>query len=481
MPIAAVRLSEGDKFKMTRGFLPELLDLAIRLQETAPKSTDDAKHWMGSASHFADVCMEVGRLVPELATAIPLASQEKFIRAVRAIKAASGSYNAGLRPNIDNGLEIIVKTLRTELAIEGHGRFSIRALRQCVERLTPIQKQILDATWNYYRSTEKPLPARNIQPVIGKRLLKDVLTGLNGSLIYETQDNNARCLSITLYGVFLTDRGNVVADLLIGALDFVRQLYEKDNAVTTFDSAAFARKLGDDNTKLMYCLMRLQMPHPFPFHYAGGATGGSTWSARIDDEVMTLYQAEDTVAYLDGLLAPRYKEQEPMLYDERLKRDLAANANAFAAARQSWDSGGARQAPKHVVSTFIDASRLDDLRGLEKASFDCTRLIAMCEELNSSVQHENAHAVAMLTRAIVDHVPPVFGFKSFEEVAANYGGTKERSFKKAMERLDKHTKEVANRLLHGQISNSEVAPTMAEVSYPGELNHLLSEVYRRLK
>jgi hypothetical protein len=56
-----------------------------------------------------------------------------------------------------------------------------------------------------------------------------------------------------------------------------------------------------------------------------------------------------------------------------------------------------------------------------------------------------------------------------------------KSFKKAMERLDKHTKEVAHRLLHGQISKSEVAPTMEDVSYPGELNMLLSELYRRLK
>ena len=111
-----------------RTFLPELLEFALQLQETAPKGTEDPKGWMRSARHFADVCMEGGRLVPELATAIPLGAQEKFVRSVKAIKAASGSFNAGLRQNIDNGLEIIVNTLRIELAINGHGRFSIRAL-----------------------------------------------------------------------------------------------------------------------------------------------------------------------------------------------------------------------------------------------------------------------------------------------------------------------------------------------------------------
>lgn len=188
-------------------FIPDLLDLAVRLQEAVPKGAEDPKKWMGSASHFADVCMEGGRLVSELKTAIPLRSQEEFVRAVDAIKAASGLYNVGLRPDIDNGLAIIVKTLRTEVAVEGHGRFSIRALQQCVEGLTLLQKQLLDATWNHYRGTGKALPARNIQPLIGKQPLTDVLKGLNGSLIYETQENNARCLSITLYGVFLTGHG----------------------------------------------------------------------------------------------------------------------------------------------------------------------------------------------------------------------------------------------------------------------------------
>ena len=461
-------------------FLPDLLDLAVRLQETAPKGTEDPKKWMGSASHFADVCMEGGRLVSELKTAIPLRSQEEFVGAINVIKAASGLYNAGLRPDIENGLAIIVKTLKAEVLIEGHGRFSIRAIQQYVERLTPLQKQLLDATWSHYCSTGKPLPARNIQPLIGKRPLRDVLSGLNGSLIYETQENNARCLSITLYGVFLTGHGNVIANLLIGALGLVRHLYEKDNSVTEFDSAAFAREFGDEKTKLMYCLMRLQWPHRFPFHYGGGAIDGSTWIARIDDEVMTLYQTEDTVGYLDDVLGPGYDERELMLFEDRLKRQMGATANAFAEVQRSWH-GDIPRAPAPLVATFFDAARLEELRALKNAPFDCTRLIGMCEELNACSARGNAHAVAMLTRAIVDHVPPIFGFQSFEEVAANYGGTKERSFKKAMERLDKHTKKVADRLLHGHISSSEVAPTMAEVSYAGELNHLLSEVYRRLK
>src|SRR5258706_3268766 len=109
--------------------------------------------------HFGDVVMEGGWHVPELERTIPLDLQEKFIWAVRELKTASGAYNIGLRPSIDNGLEIIVKTLRKELAIEGHGRFSILALQQqYAERLTPGQKQVLETTWGNYCNTEQPLP-----------------------------------------------------------------------------------------------------------------------------------------------------------------------------------------------------------------------------------------------------------------------------------------------------------------------------------
>ena len=168
----------------------------------------------------------------------------------------------------------------------------------------------------------------------------------------------------------------------------------------------------------------------------------------------------------------------PIFYDERVKTEWGGSAGA------NWLDERLRIAQPQLPArkpAFVEISRLDELRALKNSTFDCTRLIAMCEELNDCAEHGNAHAVAMLTRAIVDHVPPLFGFSSFEQVAANYGGTKEKSFKKAMERLDKHTKKVADRLLHGQITKSEVAPTMAEVSYSGEVNHLLSEVYRRLK
>jgi hypothetical protein len=47
----------------------------------------------------------------------------------------------------------------------------------------------------------------------------------------------------------------------------------------------------------------------------------------------------------------------------------------------------------------------------------------------------------MLTRAILDHVPPVFGVNTFAEVAINHGG---RSLKEAMSHLENGSRKIAD-------------------------------------
>jgi hypothetical protein len=64
-------------------------------------------------------------------------------------------------------------------------------------------------------------------------------------------------------------------------------------------------------------------------------------------------------------------------------------------------------------SSFIADSRIDELRKLPSPDFDFQKLIRLCEELNSSYDNGNLYATAMLTRGVLDHVPPVFGHTTF--------------------------------------------------------------------
>ena len=128
----------------------------------------------------------------------------------------------------------------------------------------------------------------------------------------------------------------------------------------------------------------------------------------------------------------------------------------------------------------IGEGRLDELRALSSPDFDFTRLIRLCEELNVASREDCHFATGMLTRAVLDHVPPVFRVKSFAEVANNYvGGSK--SFRETMLHLDTAAKKIADGLLHTQIRKSETLPNAQQVNFAAPLDLLLSEIIRITK
>lgn len=133
-----------------------------------------------------------------------------------------------------------------------------------------------------------------------------------------------------------------------------------------------------------------------------------------------------------------------------------------------------------VSSWFVDPTRLMELKVIHSEDFDLTKLIEYCEELNKVSTEECFLAIPMLGRAIIDHVPPIFGCKNFAEVANNYpGGSK--SFKQSMEHLENSTRKIADSYLHVQIRKSEVLPNRTQVNFSADLDVLLSEITRVLK
>ena len=129
-------------------------------------------------------------------------------------------------------------------------------------------------------------------------------------------------------------------------------------------------------------------------------------------------------------------------------------------------------------SSFIADSRIDELRNLASPEFDFQKLIRLCEELNSSYDSGNLYATAMLTRAVLDHVPPIFEKKNFDEVASNYGG---KSFKNTMQHLNSASRNVADTHLHQQIRKREALPTPQQVYCGQQLDVLLEEIIRMTK
>lgn len=129
---------------------------------------------------------------------------------------------------------------------------------------------------------------------------------------------------------------------------------------------------------------------------------------------------------------------------------------------------------KNNSPSYVNEQRLDELTKIK--TWDTSRLIRLCVELNSSFRAGNFLASGMLLRAIVDHVPPMFGVKSFSEVSNNYSGSK--SFKESMGKLDSSSRKIGDSFLHTQIRKTETLPTSTQVDFSNDLDVLLAEIVR---
>jgi hypothetical protein len=139
--------------------------------------------------------------------------------------------------------------------------------------------------------------------------------------------------------------------------------------------------------------------------------------------------------------------------------------------------------PKKLESTdtvikdhFVDPTRIRELEAISSRKYDTTKLVRLCEELNVVNNYDCYMTIAMLTRAIIDHVPPLLGVNTFTEVANNYKGTK--SFKESMKHLQDSMRKISDSVLHTTIRKKETLPTFVQVNFSADLDVLLGEIVR---
>ncbi len=137
-------------------------------------------------------------------------------------------------------------------------------------------------------------------------------------------------------------------------------------------------------------------------------------------------------------------------------------------------AGNTSKSPEY----FVDPEQIDKLRKFESSDFDLKKLVRLCEELNGCYTNEWYFATAFLQRAIIDHVPPIFGYDNFSEVVSNYSWGK--SFKAQMEHLQKFARTTADNAVHGMIRNREVLLSQTQIDFKTPISTLLNEILRIL-
>ncbi len=123
---------------------------------------------------------------------------------------------------------------------------------------------------------------------------------------------------------------------------------------------------------------------------------------------------------------------------------------------------------------YIDKRRFQALKK-KQGKFDFSRLIQMLTELDYASSAENYISVILLTRAVLDHVPPIFSLNIFTEVANNHGT---KSFKDSMSHLENSSRKIADSYLHTKIRSKESLPNKTQVNFSNDIDVLLAEIVR---
>jgi hypothetical protein len=127
---------------------------------------------------------------------------------------------------------------------------------------------------------------------------------------------------------------------------------------------------------------------------------------------------------------------------------------------------------------FIDALKIDTIKNMQSLDFDFLRLVRICEEINSNYKQKNYMATSILLRVLIDHVPPLLGFRTFKEVASGYPG---KSLKGTFLHLENGCRSISDGLLHQTIRRKESLPTVNQVNYSADVDVLLGEIIRKLQ
>lgn len=183
---------------------------------------------------------------------------------------------------------------------------------------------------------------------------------------------------------------------------------------------------------------------------------------------------DDGQVLVKGLLEPYDKFIESFRNGKREqeKKWLAKVEAQADKGKQQFNAAG-------TTESYVDSERLKELRAIKSDKADLLKLNEMCEELNKTYATDCYLAVAMLVRAILDHVPPIFECNSFVEVVNNYKGSK--SLKQSLGNLENSLRKIADAHLHGQIREKETLPNKTQVNFSRDLDVLLAEIVRVLK
>jgi hypothetical protein len=262
-----------------------------------------------------------------------------------------------------------------------------------------------------------------------------------------------------------TQPNGTIIDLIVAKVSHYIRLHTSDGAWLEIDTALIdemiAQKLPSPN-KQTENLLRWMAERVGEDHFGAVA-----------------FSATDVCA----IMGAASEDSAGDLIDEAANSGLIQYVpdDCYRLTKATWDRLPASEpirTPPKQHGDFIDTTRMAELRAISDNRFDLVRLVRMCEEINSAWGAGNTISVAMLARAMVDHVPPIFSQTNFSQVASQASS---RSIRGSFEHIQNALRHIADGALHTHIRRRETIPSATQVDFRQSFDVLLGELIRVLR
>ncbi|MEW2127947.1 hypothetical protein AB0891_29980 [Streptomyces sp. NPDC007259] len=188
---------------------------------------------------------------------------------------------------------------------------------------------------------------------------------------------------------------------------------------------------------------------------AGGSKANGSWEREVTRTVLQ-YRGVDTVEE----------------YVDRTSKAVLAEAAKFAPASVTLEASAV--APER--GPYIDLALLDDMeQAAANTKWKVHKLIALCQGLNDAYAAGNPYVCAAVIRAVIDHIPPVFGKPDFKQVASQHMFAIKRTDKAHAQYLADF-KTIGDDVMHRPIGPNVPVITMNDIPAPIRLNAILREM-----
>jgi hypothetical protein len=342
-------------------------------------------------------------------------------------------------------------------------------------RLSPDQRRALQmvydrfherGTWTTFGEVDRPLRRLGLEPdVIIESMPRDLLLPFQAG---RTQPIARDELKLSLKGIAACAGGEEDIDVFLRVIPWLakRELGFEPGGdgtdeylrVTASEIRAFLQ-LPDDPSEAIGRLR--QIINLQRWGWSGGEFAGGEWYVQVGRDISRFAQ----VQLLDNYLEVMTK------WEEEGRRPYATIPDDF----DGTDLGivDAEYEPQPVVGSYVSATVISSLEAAgAESGWDCGKLLRLIHELNDNYASGNAYSAHAMLRAILDHVPPLFGYQDFKEAANNYSWP--RADRPYMKRLLEF-KGQGHDVLHRQITKSPDVITIEDMPQRVAINRLLQE------